>query len=365
MTPDPWRSLVGQRAAIDRLRAAVDNPVHAYLFVGPHGVGKKAAAGVFAGELLAASDPDRAARHRELAARFAHPDVRVVTPTGPQFRVDESKELAAAAVRSPVEGDRKVVVAERFHDANAAAMPPLLKVAEEPPDSTIFVFLADEVRPEHVTVASRCTRIDFAPLSVDDLTSALVADGVAGDVAGRAAKASGGSIERARVLATDNRLMVRHDAWQSIPDRLDGTGAVVAILVEEVRSLIDEAMTPLTRVHEAEMDALGEQEELYGTRGSGRADLEAHHRRMLRRFRTDELRFGLATLAVGYRELIAAGDPRIGLLDAVDRLRGTAEAFERNPNEALLLQALLVDLPDGRDRGTPQTDWYLRPPPPE
>ena len=342
---DSWGVVVGQEAAIARLRAAVEQPVHAYLFVGPHGVGKKRAAGVFAGELLAAGDPGGAERHRDLAARFAHPDVRVVAPTGPQFRVDESKELAAAAVRSPVEGSRKIVIAERFHDANAQAMPPLLKVAEEPPESTIFVFLADEVKPEHVTVASRCTRIDFAPVATADLVAALTAEGVAADVAERAAAASGGSIERARVLATDDRLMARHDAWRSIPDRLDGTGAAVAVLVEEVRGLIDEAMVPLTRVHDAELEALAEREEQYGTRGSGRSDLEAHHKRVVRSFRTDELRFGLAVLAGRYRDVVAGGDARTGPLDAVDRLRDTAEALERNPNEALLLQALLVDLP--------------------
>lgn len=343
--PDPWGGVVGQGEAVGRLRAAVEHPVHAYLFVGPPGVGKKAAAGIFAGELLAASDPAGADRHRELAARFAHPDVRVVTPTGPQFRVDESKELAAAAVRSPVEGSRKVVVAERFHDANAQAMPPLLKVAEEPPDSTILVFLADEVKPEHVTVASRCTRIDFAPLSTTDLTTTLEGEGVTPDVAERAATAAGGSLARARVLATDERLMARHDAWLSIPDRLDGTGAAVAVMVDEVRGLIDEAMVPLTRAHDAELDALAEREEQYGTRGSGRSELEAHHKRVVRAFRTEELRFGLATLAGRYRDAVAAGDPRTGLLDAVARLRACAEALERNPNEALLLQALLVDLP--------------------
>lgn len=344
-TDDPWATVAGQAGAVARLRAAVDTPVHAYLFVGPHGVGKRAAAGVFAGELLAAADSGGGERHRGLAARFAHPDVRVVSPTGSQFRVDESRELVTAAMRSPVEGSRKIVIADRFHDANAAAMPPLLKVAEEPPASTIFIFLADKLEPEHITVASRCTRIDFAPLSVDHLAGVLAEEGVAADVSARSAAAAGGSLERARVLATDERLMVRHDAWRSIPDRLDGTGSAIAVLVEEVRGLIDDAMTPLTHVHDEEMETLAEREEQYGTRGSGRADLEAHHKRVVRSFRNDELRFGLATLAGRYREQIAEGNQRAGPLDAIDRLRRTAEALERNPNEALLLQALLLDLP--------------------
>jgi len=273
--------------------------------------------------------------------------VRLVGPTGPQFRVDESKAVVAAAVRSPMEGDRKVVIAERFHDTNPAAMPPLLKIAEEPPDSTIFVFLADELRPEHVTVASRCTRIDFAPLRDDVVIEVLTADGVDPEVAAGAAAAAGGSLARARVLATDEHLRGRHEAWRTIPDRLDGSGAAVAVIVEEVRGLIDDAERPLTKLHDAESEALTEREEQYGTRGSGRNDLESHHKRVVRSFRADELRFGFATLAGRYRDA-AIDDPAPRLLDAVDRLRGAAEALERNPNEALLLQALLLDLPSLR-----------------
>ena len=49
-----WDLVVGQTEAVRRLQAAVDAPVHAYLFVGPAGAGKMRAAEVFAGELLAA-----------------------------------------------------------------------------------------------------------------------------------------------------------------------------------------------------------------------------------------------------------------------------------------------------------------------
>ena len=59
-----WDLVVGQQEAVRRLEAAVTAPVHAYLFVGPGGAGKRRAATVFAGELLSAADPDNA----ELAA---------------------------------------------------------------------------------------------------------------------------------------------------------------------------------------------------------------------------------------------------------------------------------------------------------
>ncbi len=344
---DPWAAIIGQPDVVRSLSAAAATPVHAYLFLGPAGTGKLAAAGVFAGELLARSDPEKAQRHRSLAARLAHPDVRVVTPTGSVFRIEESRQLVIEASRSPIEGRRKIVIAERFHDANANAMPVLLKVTEEPPESTIFVFLADRLQPEQVTVASRCTTIEFRGIPEASITEALLAEGIDRAFAVRAAEAAGGSLERARLLSTDEQLMTRRDAWWSIPDRLDGTGAAVAVVVEELRSMIDDSMSALKRIHESELEALAEHEQQYGTRGSGRGDLEAHHRRVERRHRNDELVFGFSTLARRYRDSLVEADPATTrrIFEAVDRLGVATEALERSPIESLLLQALLLDMP--------------------
>ena len=45
---DPWSEVVGQDRAVSLLRSAVDAPVHAWLFLGPSGSGKRAAARAFA-----------------------------------------------------------------------------------------------------------------------------------------------------------------------------------------------------------------------------------------------------------------------------------------------------------------------------
>lgn len=347
VTTEPWDSVVGQAEAVRRLRAAVDAPVHAYLFVGPAGVGKMQAAKVFAGELLAAADPDNAERHRRLAVGEGHADVHVLNPAGNNLRRDEEAEpLIVQASRSPVEGKRKVLIVNRFHSATPAAAASLLKTIEEPPATSIFVLLAEDIPPEHVTIESRCTRVDFPPVSVDAIAASLVAEGiVAAEQAQVVAEAAAGSVDRARTLASDDRLVARRDAWWSIPDRLDGTGAAVAVMVEEVRGLIDDASAAKVKQHDAELEALDAREEQLGTRGSGRKDLEARHRRELRQFRTEELRFGLSTLATRYRGAIVADPDRSSLLGAIDALRSTQDALVRNPNEALALQALLLRLP--------------------
>jgi len=296
---------------------------------------------------LAAADPDNAERHRRLAVDESHADVHILDPVGNNLRRDEEAEpLIVQASRSPVEGKRKVLIVNRFHTATAAAAASLLKTIEEPPATSIFVLLAEDVPPEHITIKSRCTRVDFPPIAAEAIADVLVAEGLAPpEQAPIIAAAASGSVERARTLVADDRLVARRDAWWSIPDRLDGTGAAVAVMVEEVRALIDDASKAKVAQHDAELEAMDAREEQLGTRGSGRKDLEARHRRELRQFRTEELRFGLATLATRYREAIVAGDDRRGLLDGIDALRHTQDALVRNPNEALALQALLLRLP--------------------
>ena len=353
---DPWSPVVGQPQAVAALTAAVPSPVHAYLLVGPAGSGKRAAAAAFAGELIVAADeragpdPGRAARHRRLAARDEHPDVFVLSPAGNSLRrTEEVSQLIVEASRTPVEGIRKVLVVDRFHTATAAAAAALLKPVEEPATTVVWVLLAEQVLPEHVTIASRCTRVDFGPVPDEQVAAVLAAEGLATDErAALAAAAAAGNLHRARVLAADERVAARREAWWRIPDQLDGAGATVAGLVAELRAMIDEAGAALTERHRAEVVALTEREERFGVRGSGRRDIEAQHRREHRQFRTDEIRFGLATLTARYREEIAsvpgaASDRRA--FAAVDRLRATAESLIRSPNEALALQALLLDLP--------------------
>jgi DNA polymerase-3 subunit delta' len=350
-TVEPRASVVGQPEAVRRLAAAATGPVHAYLFVGPAGAGKRQAAGVFGGEILAAADPAGAERHRRLASGLIHPDVVVFEPSGNALRLGSATDpgeipaIIKEASRSPTEGSRKIVVVDQFQTAEAGASSALLKLVEEPPESTIFVLLATDVPPHQITIESRCTRVDFAALSADDIASVLVAEELTDpDRAAVVAAAANGDLARARVLVLDERLAARRDAWWSVPDRLDGTGAAAGALVEELRTMIDDASAARVARHDEELAALEEREEQLGTRGSGRREMETRHKRELRQYRTDELRFGLATLARRYHQAIAAGDPRQGPVDAVGRIRDASEALIRNPNEALLLQALFVRL---------------------
>jgi DNA polymerase-3 subunit delta' len=344
---DPWRDVVGQPGAVRRLTAAVDAPVHAYLLVGPSGSGKQALARAFAAALLSAGAADDTARERHVRLALAgqHPDLRLVEPEGNTFRKSDAERVVRNATLAPVEGARKVVVADGCEDMEDEAAGYLLKTVEEPPASTVFVLLTTEITPEIVTIASRCVRVELFALPTEVVAGQLVAEGVDPERAEVAASAAAGDLDRARTLATDDRLALRHQAWREVPTRLDGTGHRAATLVAELQSMIGEALGPLQERQATEVAALDEQIEQYGLRGSGRKDLETRHKREVRRFRTAELRFGLATLAGVYRDALAAHGARRDVVEATTRIDAAAVSLQRYPNETLLLQALVAHLP--------------------
>lgn len=355
-TTDSWSEVIGQEVAVAQLRAAVATPVHAYVFVGPRGSGKRAAARAFAAEILAAaSTGDDADRHRRLALAEQHPDLVIVEPVGARITAEQARDIVRQAALSPIEGERKVLVLCEMHRIEQVG-PIMLKTIEEPAPGSIFVILADEIVPDLVTIASRCVRIDFSMLADADVAAKLVGEGVEADAAREAAEAAGGDLGRARLLATDPRLGLRRKAWYDAPSRLDGGGAAAAVVVDELRVMIDDAQAPLEARHAIETAELDERVARSGERGSGRKDLQDRQKREVRRHRTDELRFGLAMLAGRYRDEMVAGaggggcavHPR-DLVAAVGVIQEVAEALVRNPNEALLLQALFVRMPALRE----------------
>lgn len=350
-----WDELLGQERATQILKGALAEPVHAYLLVGPSGSGRLQAAQAFAASLFTqhAGSEQEARRQVNLVKALAHPDFTVVERKGAAIAVGNAEHpeegsarwVAQRSALASVEAAYSVYVLMDFHLVGDAA-PVLLKTIEEPPPHVIFLILADEVTPELVTIASRCVTVQFRRVPVEVIAQRLISEGVDAEVALVAASSSLGDLRRAQLLVADPRLAVRMDAWRSIPQRLNGTGSVAAEIAGEIRAHLDDALVPLSAAHEAEMKKLADTESAYGQSGGAKKDLEARHRREVRRLRTDEIRLCLAILAERYR--VELNSPRRAkeTIEALEALSQTSEALVRNPNEALLLQALMWRLPN-------------------
>jgi DNA polymerase-3 subunit delta' len=228
-----------------------------------------------------------------------------------------------------------------------------LKTVEEPPPSTVFVLLADAVPPELVTVASRCVLIDFPPLPADAIEGWLVAHGTEPGRAALVAEGAGGDLDRARLLASDEGFAARLELWRSVPGRLDGHGAAAGALARQLLEGVDEALVPLRARHAEELAAAEAEAASLGERTvPGRHELDARHKREDRRWRAEELNIGLATLARTYLDRLSkaltaeSSSPGtvVGCERAISLVNDAAASLRRNPNELLLLEALLVRL---------------------
>jgi len=345
---DLWEQVVGQQDAVQRLQTAVGSPVHAYLLLGPDGSGTREAARAFSADLLSHGlDEVESERARHLAGAEAHPAMIVVERDGAAIDAKQSREVVRKSSLSPAEGRLQVIVLVDFHlVGDAAAI--LLKSIEEPPESTVFVILAEELPPHLATVASRCVKIEFSAVPMQVLLDRLIVEGVSPEIAEDAARAAGGSLSRGRLLARDPAVGARRNAWYRAPAQLDGTGATACALADELLAMVDGVMEPLQAQQAEELDAYRARFEVVGGKllKGDMKKMEDRHKREQRRVRTDELRAGLGVLLSHYRD-VAASKPSSAadFVVAADEVQSLCNSLVFNPREALSLQALFVSLP--------------------
>lgn len=354
-----FAGVVGQDPAVAALRAAARHPVHAFLFLGTAGSGIRPAARAFAAALLC---PAGGCGHCDTCRRAlagTHPDLVVVERTGAALGIDDARRLALLAQRRPFEAERQVLVVTDAHLAVRSA-PALLKTVEEPPPGTVFVLLSETVPPELVTIASRCVEVRFPPIAASVVEGWLTARGVDRERAEVVAEGSGGDLDRARLLAEDDGFMTRHELWRSVPGRLTGEGAVAASLARDLLTAAEAAVAPLREQHAEELAMLAVESESLGERAiPGRRDIVERQHREERRWRTDEIRAGLGTLARAYRDRLShaltagqADEEIERCRRANDAITQAAASLERNPNESLMLESLLVQLSRASEAGT-------------
>lgn len=344
VAPGPFAELVGQEPAVAQLSAALQRPVPAYLFVGQTGWGTRRAADIFAGELLASHDPETADRHRRLAAAEAHPAIAVVERTGAAISVEEARDIARKAELAPPEGSHQVLVLVDFHLVRNAA-PALLKTIEEPPASTTFVVLAEEVTPELVTIASRCLRVDFRPIPTEALVAAAAEEGFDPAAVAVAARAAGGDLERVRALLSDEAASQRWQRWSDLLGRVDGSASTASGLCAELIADLDAAGEALAASHARQLEAFDHAEgDVPRGQAGRRKRLEERHKREARRLRNDALRAGMAALADEARAgaIDAGGAQAYGRVG--DALANLQLALLHNAREDLALLAMLLAL---------------------
>jgi DNA polymerase III subunit delta' len=348
---EPFADLPEQTEAKRLLEAALgDGVAHAYLFHGPTGVGKSAAAFAFAAALLG--------DERRVAAR-THPDLYVLEPLGEMIRIDDVRALRRDLHMRPFEAPRRVYVVLGAERLNEDAADALLKDLEEPPPYAVLVLVASELGPLPPTILSRCQLVPFRRLSeraVREWIAARAPERSEEEVRALA-RAAGGRLDRAQRLL-DPDAAARRDAVIAAArgpyrdpafEPADGAAA-----------LLDAAAARASEAKEREREAVAEL-------GLPEREKDQRVRRAEYGAERDELLAGLEALEAWYRDLVvvAAGaeeaavhadrleelrsDVALELGDgpeqAAETVRETWRALEEfNLNPGLALEALFARL---------------------
>jgi len=193
--------VVGQSQAVMLLRQAIaaDRIAPAYLFVGAAGIGRSLASRGFSTELMTQGVPPENQRLiRYKLHKNNHPDLLWVEPTyqhqgklytpsqaqeaglkrkaAPQIRIEQVRQIGQFLARPALEAPRCMVVIEEAQTMAESPANALLKTLEEPGNATLVLLApsADSILP---TLVSRCQKIPFYRLAVEDVAAILTEKG--------------------------------------------------------------------------------------------------------------------------------------------------------------------------------------------
>ncbi len=377
MTAATWDEVLGQPAAVQTLRTALvaDEVAHAWLLVGPRGVGQQEATRAFAAALnCPETTTDQGCGTCSTCRRIsrgAHPAVADLEPKGANYLVDDVREeWMPLATRTLTEGRRRVLRISAAERMNEAAQNAFLKILEEPPPSVVWVLDVEDEGALLETVVSRCRRLDFVPWGPAELTGRAATLGVPEEQRPAMVRAALGSPERLADLADPDIAKARWDHL-SLLDRLatGGPGEVIPAAKERVQW----ARSRVAPVKERNAEELRQLGEAFGVEGSQgwppgvKARLTRRFERLERQEQRRCLDLLLDDLASYLRDLLAvqagAGGAELVNLDHEAALRRDAdrlpaadavvglqavvrcrEALDRNGNPELQLERLLYTL---------------------
>ncbi len=164
--PQTFDDLVGQAHVSRTLKNAVaqNRLAHAYLFVGPRGVGKTSTARILAKSLNCVKGPTitpcgECDNCREIAGGNSLDVIEIDGASNNS--VEDVRQLRENVRYATAKGRYKIYLIDEVHMLSSAAFNALLKTLEEPPEHVKFIFATTEPQKVLPTILSRCQRFDL------------------------------------------------------------------------------------------------------------------------------------------------------------------------------------------------------------
>jgi DNA polymerase-3 subunit delta' len=237
-----FRDILGQDWVVSHLKTAMlkGRLSHAYLFLGPDGVGKASTTRALAAALNCAQpgeDGDACGTCPSCRRMQAgtHPDFSVITFTPealkkprPQIKIEQIRELRRLTEYPPLGGGWRVALIKPAEEMTEEAANALLKTLEEPPPQHLLVLTARGEADLLPTIVSRCHKLAFAPLPSTLIIRELESRrGLPPAQAALVAALSGGSLGRALVLDPEELVRQRDQALADLAQLNRGSATAV------------------------------------------------------------------------------------------------------------------------------------------
>jgi len=174
---DYFLNINGHDKVVEYLKKTINTGEvsHAYLFLGPPGVGKMQTALAFAHMVISLSDNDA----QKYANQMIHPDLKILQKPDDKTKITREQiinDIEQWLSIKPYRARHRVVIVRDAHLMTMEAANALLKTLEEPPHYTIIILIADN-NSVLETITSRCNVINFASLTAKQIEQFLLKRG--------------------------------------------------------------------------------------------------------------------------------------------------------------------------------------------
>lgn len=363
---DVFDGIFGQPRVREFFRASIASGrvSHAYLFTGPAGSNKTAAAYAFAQAIMCKNHGCRTCDDCKRIERRKHPDVHFYSPEGAQgYLIEQIREIISGVALAPIRAQGKVYILDRVDLLGVSAANAFLKTLEEPMPGVTFILLGRTREGVLPTIVSRCQVVPFRHIPALEAAGILSQKtGVTPQQARIAIEACNGSITRAIVFAKSAeraefraRIM---EVLANLPlsDERD--------VLEYAAELIERAKAPLDNVRTQQSEELAESADFLTK--SALKQVELRHKRTLTMATRNSLNQMTSIIRSWLRDvlMIASGTPElvinvdqkraleiaaqkvtpVGIMDALREAYKTDEALSYNVSPETCLDALLFSI---------------------
>ena len=174
--PKNFDEVIGQNVTINLLKdGIINNKIsHAYIFSGPRGTGKTSTAKIFARTIncMNPNNGNACGKCDNCNNFLTNADIYEIDAAS-NTGVDKMREIIDNIKLTPTNSKYKVYIIDEVHMLSTGAFNALLLTLEEPPSHVVFILATTDIQEVPITVLSRCQRLDFRRITINDIVNKL------------------------------------------------------------------------------------------------------------------------------------------------------------------------------------------------